>query len=306
MKSRSVRLGLLTVGMVLSLALAGCVQIEMESDFESDGSATHSLSTAIDRSFLDDEMMAGELEGELDFDEIEREGEAAGFDVERIDESDRVGVRLSTQVDDNSDLGDVLNDLFNATADEIDQVDAFSGSFTESGGGLGGATYRFELTVDGDALFDDGEDEFDDELDMDFGADMMRQFIDLTYTVSMPGEITDHNGTELGAGRVQWQIPFQGSESFFAESEDEGGLSLALIGGIAVGLLAVILVVIGAFVLMRGRSAPTQPAGAAPTGGYEPPRGEHGTTEPLSETETHAEADHDDEDAPRDEARRGE
>ncbi len=262
-------LGILAVS--LALVLAACVQIEVESEFESDGSARHSIASSIDRSFMDDEMMGGELDGELDFDEIEREGEEAGFDVERIDTADRIGVRLSTEVDDNEDLGDVLNDLFAATGGEGPPVDGFSGGFTESGGGFGGSTYRFELTVDGTALFDDGlDDDIDDEMDMDMGMDMMRQFINMTYTVSMPGELTDHNGSELGTNRVQWEIPFEGTETFFAESEDGSGIPIALIVGIGIGVIALVLIVVGAVFLMRPKTAPAQPEPSSESGHDQP------------------------------------
>lgn len=265
---RLLMFGVLTISM--TLVLAACVQIEVESEFQSDGSATHSLSTSVDRSFMDDQMMGDELDGEFDFEEIQREGEAAGFEVEEIDTADRMGVRLSTQVENNDDLGEVLNDLFSAQAGEGPPTDGFEGGFSDEGG-FGGSNYRFELTVDGDALFegefgDEMDDEVDDELDMDFGPEMMRQFLNMTYTVALPGEITDHNGTELGGGRVQWNIPFEGTETFFAESEDGSSLSLALIIGIGIGVIALALIVVGGIILMRPKTAPSP---AASTGAPE-------------------------------------
>jgi hypothetical protein len=265
--------------LVLAVALAGCIEVAMESEFDSDGSARHSLSTLVDRSLLDDEML-GE---ELDFDEIEQEGRDAGLDVERVDDGERVGVRMSMDVDDNDDLGRALNQLFNATDTDGPEINAFSGSFTQSGGGFGGTTYRFELTVDGDALFEDEEDEFDDEFGM--GMEMMRQFINMTYTVNMPGEITDHNGNDLGGGRIQWDLPFEGSQTFFVESEEGSGFPLALILGVGVGFVALILVVVGGLLLMRGRSAPQPAPAASPVGGA--PLGTPLSTHPMSETETH-------------------
>lgn len=245
----------------LALVLSACIQIDVESEFESDGSGSHSIATSVDRSVMDDEMMGAEFDEDgFDFDEVREQGEAAGFEVEEIDTADRVGVRLTTQADDNSDLGSVLNDLFAASGGEGPPPEGFSGNFSESDGGIGGSSFRFELDVDGDALFEDEfagdvEDDFDGE--MDFGPDMLRQFMNLTYTVSMPGEITDHNGTDLGNGRVQWDIPFEGSETFFAESEGSSGLSLGLIIGIGIGALALILIVVGGIVLMRPKKTPT-------------------------------------------------
>jgi hypothetical protein len=247
---------------MLSFILSACIQVEVESEFESDGSAIHLVSTTIDRTFIDDEMIAGQLDGEFDFDEIEREAEDAGFNAERIDTAERIGVRISTYVEDNENLGDMLAQLFEAAGGEgLSEglsIDGFEGSFTASSG-LGGTRYRFELTVDSGALFDQGEfdDELDDEFEMEVNMDMLRGFMNLTYTASMPGEVKEHNGTELGGGRVQWDLPFEGTHTFYAESEDGSGFSIALVLGIAVGVLALILIIVGAVMLTRGQKSPT-------------------------------------------------
>lgn len=247
--------------MITMLALSGCVQIDVSSEFDSDGSGVHALSTTLDQSMVDDEMLGGEL----DFEEIEENAaNVDGVDAERIEDGDRVGIRISTEVEDNEDLGAALNELLTAMDPEAPTMDAFSGSFTESGG-LGGTTYEFELTVNGDELFDDGSDELDDEMDMEFDANMMRQFIDLTYTISMPGEISDHNGTEIDGNQVQWELPFEGSSTFSAESEEGGGLSFALIIGIGTGTLALLLLAVGGIFLLRSRSTPARQS--APTSG---------------------------------------
>jgi hypothetical protein len=285
---RRVRVLVGTSALVLGLVLSGCIEVAIESEFESDGSARHSLSTTVDRTMVDDEMLGGEL----DFDEIEQGAHDAGLDVDRIDETDRVGVRMSIDVDDNEDLGEALNRLFNAMESDGPEVRAFSGSFTESGGGFGGTTYNFELTVDGDALFEDEEDEIDD---FDMGMDMMRQFINMTYTVSMPGDITDHNGTDLGGGRVQWELPFQGTETFSAESEEGSGFPLVLIIGGGVGFLAVILVIAGGVLLMRGRTAPvSQSPSVTGSAATEPPHETAPGGRPVAETETTYQAETDD------------
>jgi hypothetical protein len=243
--------------LMLSFILSACIQVEVESEFDMDGSAIHSVSTTIDRTFIDDEMIAGQLDGEFDLDEIEREAEDAGFDAERIDTAERVGVRISTYVEDNENLDDVLGQLLEAAGGEGPSIGGFEGSFTESSG-LGGSRYRFELTVDGGALFEqeDLDDELNDEVEMDVNMDMLRGLINLSYTASMPGEVTDHNGTELGGGRVQWDLSFEGTHTFYAESEEGAGFSIALILGIAVGVLALILIILGAVMLTRGQKSP--------------------------------------------------
>ncbi len=267
--------------LTFALILSACMQIEVESDFQADGSARHSIETTIDRTFLDDPAISDEIGGPLDFSEAERQGEEAGFDVEVIDTASRVGVRLSTDVEDNSDLSDVLGELFAVAGSDSPPEGGFQGSFTESSS-LGSTTYRFELTADGDALFenqqelfngdpedelgpdledelgDEFSDEFGDQFDFDLepGLDMFGQFVNMTYTVSMPGEITEHNGSSAGPERVQFEIPLSGSETFFAESEEGSGMSVWVIVGIILGLAALALLITGGFVLMRGQKAP--------------------------------------------------
>jgi hypothetical protein len=267
---------LITV-IVFTLILGACLQIEVESDFRTDGSARHSIETSIDRTLLDDPMFTDELGGPLDLSRAQEQGEAAGYDVEVIDTAGRFGVRLSTDVDDNSDLGDVLSDLFAAVGNDSPPEGGFAGSFSESSS-LGTTTYRFELTADGNRLFENEQDlfageaddelapeveeelgdEFGDEFDFDLepGLDMFSQFMIITYTVSMPGEITEHNGSPAGPNRVQWEVPISGSETFFAESEEGSGFSLWVIVGIVLGVMALGLLIAGAYVLMRGQKAP--------------------------------------------------
>lgn len=259
------------------LILGACLQIEVESDFRTDGSARHSIETSIDRTLLDDPMISDEIGGPLDFSAAQQQGEAAGYDVEVIDTASRVGVRLSTEVDDNSDLGDVLGDLFAAAGNDSPPEGGFDGSFSESSS-LGSTTYRFDLAVDGNVLFEneqdlfggdadeelspDVEDEIGDELggefdfDLDSGMDMISQLMNVTYTVSMPGEVTDHNGSSAGPNRVQWEIPVSEAETFFAESEEGSSFSVWVIVGIILGIAALGLLIAGGYVLMKGQKAP--------------------------------------------------
>jgi hypothetical protein len=257
-RSRSILAGLCVLA--LAFILAACIQIDVESEFEPDGSANHSMELTVDRALLDGSMLDGELDADLDFEELEREAEAAGLETERIDTADRVGVRVSKFVEDNEDLSEVLNSLFDSAGGDGPPVDAFRGGFTQSSN-LGGSTYQFELSVDGDSLFEERPGELDGEaeeaFDFELTPSMLGQFMNLTYTVRMPGEVREHNGSALGTSSVQWTIPFEGTQTFYAESQHGSGFSLALILGVGLGSLALLLIVVGGIMMMRGQKSPT-------------------------------------------------
>ena len=254
------RRGLGLIGLLaIALLVTSCVTVSVESEFNEDGSARHVYTATFEHEFLDDfsEGAGAEVDPEEDFAEVEEQARQAGYEVERIDTEKEIGVRLSTTVEDNQDLGQVINDFFSSGGTETDEpVTAFSGSFSESDN-----TYVLDLTVDGDSLF--GEELGSDEVP----AEMMSSFFDMTYTVRMPGEVDveETNGRVLPDGRVQWDLPLTGSETFSAVSETEDDrtpLLLILGGSFLVVLLAVGAALLG-FFLLRRRPAPAAAPGLA-------------------------------------------
>lgn len=251
------------------LLFSSCFTVALESEFEEDGSALHVYQATVDREAMDDFGDFGdEFTPEDDFDETEAEARQLGYDVERIDTDSEIGIRLSRTIEDNANLGQVLNDIFTAGGDE--QVTAFSGSYTQDGN-----THRLDLTVSGDGLF--GE-ELDEE---GISPAMLSGFFDMTYTVRMPGELNEDetNGRVLADGRVQWDIPLTGTQSFIAVSETEGdGASVLMWVILGLLLLAFIggAVLLALFLLLRGRRAPaaapaTEPAPPVATSSYADP-----------------------------------
>lgn len=277
------RLALPLAGLLSALLIfSGCVTMEFESEFNEDGSATHSMELTLDRSQLED-FAGEELEGDPfeDFEEIERGAEAEGFRVERIDEDGIVGVRLIQEVEDSSDLGAILNKMLNAGADESEYVEAFSGTFEKDGD-----DFRLNLTVDGSALTNTAGDELNEGEDGglgDLGFDMSMIF-EFNYVARLPGEIDEDatNGRIGSDGRITWEIPLEGSATFTAASSvDDGGsnlwLILVVIGIVVLGLLALAAVAFFIF-LNRRRSQPVvatpiTPAGPAAPGATPPPAG---------------------------------
>lgn len=236
----------------VGLLLTSCLTVEAESEFEEDGSASHSYSATIDREAMAEfGEMADPAETEADFDEAAEAAREQGYEVEEIDTEEHFGLRLSRDYEDSADVGAILNELFSVGAEE--EVTAFSGGFTQDGN-----THTLELTVDGAGLT--GEELTEEE---GISPALLSGFITMTYTARMPGEIDEEatNGRILEDGRVQWDLPLTGAETFTAVSETEGASTLLLLG--VIGLLFVFIggaALLALFLYLRSRR--TEPAAA--------------------------------------------
>ena len=256
-------LAILLAGLV---AFTGCVSMEIESEFDEDGGAVHTMELTIDMSDLEQLGEMGEVDPFENFDEAEEEASEEGFRVERIEDGDIVGVRLIQEVDDSSDLGDQLNRLFNAGAAEGEDVAPFSGTFEKDGD-----DYALNLTVDGATLTDTAGEGLDDTGDLGIGLDTIFEF---TYTARLPGEIDEDatNGRVIDDTVVTWDLPLEGSETLTAASSTDGGgsgliLTLVVVGIIVLGVIALAAVIF--LVLMNRRG--TEPATVTPEGQSTPP-----------------------------------
>lgn len=248
--------------LALGLVISSCVTLTAESEINDDLSGTHTLTVTMDRSAL--ESLGEEFNPDDVQEEITPDNVPEGYEVEVIDTEDEVGSRISTTVEDSSQLGDVLNDLFNAGDPEAERVEPFSGTLERDGN-----TYRMNVTVDGDVLAQSGEDDVGGE---DAGFDM-DQILDMTYTISLPGEIQETTGTELEDGRIQWELPTSGVLDMTAVSETESDSNLLLwlaVGGVGllvlIGLAALIILV----VLAQRKPAPATAAPPAAPADYDP------------------------------------
>lgn len=303
----------------LALLLSGCVGLTMESTFNEDGSARHSVRTTIDKASLEqlESMTAGfsdfgsdatpEADSGDDSDDLTDTFEIsdedlqalrdAGFDAERIDTEDEVGVMIWRDFPAGTSVTDAFNELMRANTGEGDDGDtdiplgAIDGLLTRDGD-----TWTLDLNIDSDSLLQDSEEltgETDDpeatpEIDLEaMGFDLD---FDVEYIATFPFEVTETNGTrDTGnANRVRWDLPMTGNTTLNAlvNASNGGGSNSSsplpwIIGGIVLAALG------GAFiaVMMARRNSTPAVAGvgaAGPVG--TPPTAYTATSAPPADT----------------------
>jgi hypothetical protein len=276
MTTRRKKIPALMLLLAAGLLFSSCFTVAVESDFAEDGSARHVYQATVDREAMGEfGDMAEELDPSEDFDESEQAAREQGYEVERIDTDTETGIRLIKTVEDNENLGQVLNDIFTAGGD--DEMDAFSGNYIRDGN-----THRLNVTISDNGLLGD---ELEDE---GISPAMLSGFFTMTYTVRMPGTLNEEetNGRILEDGRVQWDIPLTGAATFIAVSETEGdGVGLLMWGILGVLLLAFVgsAVLLAVVLLMRNRRA-TETAQSAPVA-TSPYAGPDAPTAPLPQTQ---------------------
>lgn len=264
------------------MVFAGCLSLETRVDIDADGTADLGLTVLVDlgaiRTFgemfgedlsdleaLDGPDLVEEItEGENPCDDI---GDVpnTGVEVEEVRDGDRRGITCTVR---------------NVPIAEFSNLDADDGASFEIRQDAEGTSIEIRFPTEG--LSQDTDD---------LGAMLgltFEELFDLTFVVSAPGRLVEHNGTSTSGSTVTWQIttnaPFLVGDdavmtaewSGFAESSDDGGLPLVLILAVILGL---IVVAVAAVLIARSTksgpspsepAAPVEPA-ATPTGPPPPP-----------------------------------
>lgn len=240
------------------VATAACARVQIGSEFDEDGAATHSVLAVFDRDDLGADITPW-VETRLT--EIEEQAREDGFDVERIDTDRDVGVRIADPTVDAMDAGASLNALINAIAlDETDgPVAPFQGTFTIESAAVGGAVYQLEMTVDGAVLMVVAEAMMPPGETLPQG-DALTEALRMSYVAIMPGRIRDSNGQTIRSNTVRWDLPNDRRITMRAESKlgQEGSTAwfvIAAIGGVVA--VAAIAGGIGLLLLRRRRAAAT-------------------------------------------------
>lgn len=298
------RLLALTLLGVLALALSGCVSMTMESTFNEDGSARHSLRTTIEKDALEqlEEFTSDFSEGFEDTDATPEPGaddesddpadtfdlsdeevqalEDAGFSVEEIDTDEEVGVVISRDFPEGTSLTDAFNELMRANSEDDSDIPlgAIDGFFNRDGD-----TWTLDLNIDSDRLLESTEEATGTEPEEEAAAEAtidttipgmdfesMGIDFDIEYIANFPGTITETNGDidDDNDSRVTWELPMTGNTTLNAlvNANSGGAGGDGRLPWIIGGIVAVALIgVLAAFMISRNRNQPAvATVGAAP------------------------------------------
>ncbi len=264
------RLRLVAPVLLAPIVLAGCLRSEFEIDISDEGTADVRLDIAIDAAALnelsesfggdplpdpegmsDDEIIATFFEGE---DPCASEDSEVTFDSAPYVDDGWVGVRCSAE-----DVS--LEEAFTVT-------DESEGEITQADG-----VTEIRLPLEGSGI---------EDIQDDPSAEMFSDLIDdieITFRVSAPGGVADHNGTSVDGNTVIWEIDVTDPPTELRARWEPGAGGG---GGSGTTVLIVVIVVaalaaIGAWLLIsrRRRSPAVATAGApappAPSSTVPPP-----------------------------------
>ena len=201
------------------LLLGGCIEAEMKSEFDNDGSAVHSYTLQLEKDQMDllGGLGGGDVDEQLNFEEAVAQAQQLGLDAEGIEKAQRGLHRLprsGRRSRTTRDIGAVYNEIFEASAtDGPAPTDAVVGSYTRDGD-----DWVLNLTVDSDVMFNSSGLEEQGQW-----AEDAEDFITFTYVAVMPGEIRETQGEEIGDNTVQWELPVSGQDTDLRAVSAGGG-----------------------------------------------------------------------------------
>jgi hypothetical protein len=253
--------------------LAGCTEVRFGSTFTEDGTATHTLEVTVPRASMTEQDVA---RVERQIADAETRARLAGLTTARIDNPESVGLRVINTTSDATDAGLALNSIFNTLVvnETSGPVAPFQGTFSQVSEAVGGNSFKLELTVNGDLLYDAAANVAPGHPQMTT-PEGVREVVRIEYRVTMPGEITNTNGGRRGEGSAVWTIPLEGPTQL--EVTSTVGKDTPWIWTILtiIGALLIVAVTAGLVwtILMRRRRAGRMRIAGAAGGATEPGAG---------------------------------
>jgi hypothetical protein len=236
---------LVLVAILLAAANAGCVDLELSSDFRQDASALHSVELTIENTALDQlERISGQdLSLILDSTEAPAAtAEAIGLDFERIESENLTGARVSREIVDSSNLGATFDDMLTSLPVEGFEipVGAVSGTFASDDD-----EYRLDMTISSDVLFASVQGQIEN------APVNPGQVLDFSYIATFPGEVRETNGEKVGDNQVRWDLPLSGETQMTAVSGTERGSGSLLFFALLALIVLLTALAVGYLVLRR-------------------------------------------------------
>lgn len=266
---------------VLAVLAAGCIKLDVDVEVRDDGSGTLRLISALDVEQLEGLAATfGEGVEPGEQPSIREQVEAIdpaelpeGATVEYYDDGTFQGVELTVEFGPGTDIADLLDQGLATTPGDTDAGDLGGGmfeSFLLEPDGAGG--WRFEATLPpADDLGADG-----------MPPEMLEALIgdpEIRFAIRLPGRQVEHNADRVeDDGTLVWELGLTGAgeQALSARTVpgdpitgDAGGLSTAVVVGLAGLAVAAGAVVV--WLLRRGRDAAAMPPPAGPPPAGPPP-----------------------------------
>ena len=214
------------------------LSFEVSTEISEDGSGVNRVIVAVD-SFLYTPSM---------FDEMRSEAIDEGATADDYSGGGRKGVIVTYPFQSLEELPAIFQ-ASNDITPHLFQIKAKkAGSFLKR-------KYSTEVQVDTERLW---------EADVAGGGfdTSVLEMMDFRYSVTLPGEITDHNGTQVGDNRVTWDMNAASGDLYILTAESELGASIPVGPILGVCGAVVLVVVVGGVGLLarrgKARTAPTQ------------------------------------------------
>ena len=238
---------------------SGCLRANVAIEVNEDGSGTASIIQAFDVEALSE--FAGEeaVEALEDPESLIPADLPDAVEAEVYEEDGYTGVRFTTAFADVEEMEENLAALQAATVESLESTGATAESQSD---GL-----TLEQTEEGWYFETSGLDSGTTETD-DIPEFLLEGF-ELRYSVTLPGDVVDHNADEVDGTTYTWDLAIDDDrETIFAETKVSKGLGTLpfIIGGAVLAL--VLLAALGFGLASRKKKkGPTQPAVGAPVWG---------------------------------------
>lgn len=196
MKS-SIKKVILSVVLISTLLLSGCLNMEQRVTVNKDGSGTILMTVTMDKEIF--ASMGSDVENPFDSESsrlAQAEGEKKGITFKNIETDNEIGIESSKEFDNPEDINKVFLDLYDgvygedvsSTAENLPKMELD----TKNG-------YEFKMTLPVNKIEESPDMEgMSEEESEDFGdlSGMMADgMIEYTIVVDLPSKITDTNGT---------------------------------------------------------------------------------------------------------------